>query len=304
MLGLRGVGILALAIGAALLCCACQTVPFTGRNQLLLTSVNQENSLGDEAWKEVCAKEKVSSDASLNAALERVGRAIAAVADRPDFKWEFKVFESQEANAYCLPGGKVAVYTGILKYMDNDAELAAVVGHEVGHAIARHGGERMSQAMIQSAGQEVVSATVEGADDGWLVAYGLATNVGAILPYSRLHEYEADRLGMILMAKAGYDPRATISFWKKFAKAGSEGGAISEFLSTHPLSENRLEEMKKWLPEAMRFYESAPVKNGLGQALKAPDSQGKPQTSAAASQGGQASNVSQSPSKKTRRVKQ
>lgn len=250
------------ALVLALTLAACQTVPYTGRSQFLMTSKAQEDKLGEDAWREVCAKEKKCTNQQYNEALLRVGTSIAQISGQSDFKWEFRVFQSKEANAFCLPGGKVAVYSELFKLAANDAELASVVGHEIGHAIARHGGERMSQAAVQSAGLQVVSAATKG-NTAWTQAYGIATEVGGMLPYSRLHEYEADYIGLILMAKAGYDPNAAISFWNKFKTVGSSG-PFGEFFSTHPMSEKRIEEMRLKMPEAIDIYNKCPNKKGLG----------------------------------------
>ncbi len=247
---------------------ACATVPYTGRTQVMFTSESEETQMGMQAWDEVLSKYKICKNKKTNALVNRVGRAIAAVADKPEYQWEFKVFETNQANAFCLPGGKVAVFTGILKYMDCEAELAAVVGHEVGHAIARHGGERVSQGMLQQAGAAIVAASVDSPTEQQLalLIYGGATNLGAILPYSRTHEYEADHIGMILMAKAGYDPRYAIKFWEKFSKVSSES-ELGEWFSTHPIGKHRVEELKKLLPEAMKYYNKAKVKRGGGAKL-------------------------------------
>jgi predicted Zn-dependent protease len=238
---------------------------------MLLTSEASENQAGDDAWRQINAQEPPGRSPDQKAAVSRVGQAIAKAADRPDYQWEFRLFESTQANAFCLPGGKIAVYSGIFQYMDDDAELAAVVGHEVGHAIARHGGERMSQQLLARAGAAGLSAGLGGANPTTaqlaMIAYGAGANVGAILPYSRAQEYEADHIGMILMAKAGYDPRATISFWEKFAKT-SKDSPIAEFFSTHPMSAKRLEEMRHNLPAANSEYQMAPVKKGRGNPIR------------------------------------
>ena len=188
-------------------------------------------------------------------AAQRTGSAIAKATDQDDFDWEFIVFESSVPNAFCLPGGKVAVYSGLFKYVQNDAELASVIGHEAGHAVARHGGERLSQAKLQSWGNSLLAFALEdnALKEKALLAYGVTTNVGAILPYSRKHEYEADYLGMIFMAKAGYDPNAAITFWEKFQNASKTSG-IDEYLSTHPVGKKRIAEMKKHLPEVLKLY--------------------------------------------------
>ena len=256
--------LLMLFLPCMLIFSACSTVPYTGRSQLLVTSVAEENNMGQQAWQEVKKKEKISKNRKYTSAVTRVGKNIAAVSDRPDFKWEFKTFDSEQANAFCLPGGKVAVYTAIFDYASNDAELAAVIGHEVGHAIARHGGERVSQGMFQKAGAEVVSATTgEKYREMAMMAYGIGSNLGVMLPYSRTHEYEADHIGIMLMAKAGYDPRYAISFWQKFSKA-SDTNSFTEYLSTHPMGKHRIEELKKILPKAMDLYNKAKHKRGSG----------------------------------------
>ena len=205
--------------------------------------------------------ETISTDATANALVARVGKRIADAADCPNFSWEFLVFRNPEANAFCLPGGKVGVYTGILSSMSCEAELAGVIGHEVGHAIARHGGERMTQSLLQSIGAALLSETTR--NEQILQAYGVVSNLGVILPYSRKHEHEADTLGLILMAKAGYDPSSLIAFWRNFSKTGgSSGSFLEKFLSTHPLDSERISAMEKQLPEAMQYYNRAKNKYG------------------------------------------
>ncbi|HBC87198.1 MAG TPA: peptidase M48 family protein [Lentisphaeria bacterium] len=249
----------------------CETVPYTGRSQLMLTSPQQEAQLGEQAWNEVLAKSKVSNNQKYNAALQRIGPSIAKAANKPDYKWEFKVLENAEPNAFCLPGGKVAVNTGLFQYASNDAELAAVVGHEVAHAIARHGGERISQGMVQEAGAQAISVALNGKSagtvEGIMVGYAVGSNLAVVLPYSRTHEYEADKMGMIFMSKAGYNPNAAISFWQKF-KQLSDTGRIGEIFSTHPMSDKRLEELRAYLPTAQDMYNTAPNKKNFGESLK------------------------------------
>jgi len=245
---------------------ACSTVPITGRSRIaLMTTPEQEEQLGNQAWQEIQKKEHLTKNKDYADAVKRVGENIAAVADAPDFKWEFKTFESNQANAFCLPGGKVAVYTGIFQFADCDAELAAVMGHEIGHAIARHGGERIAEDQIRQAiGAGVVSFTNPKYKKLAEMVYGGASEVGFMLPYSRTHEYEADHIGLILMAKAGYDPNYALSFWNKFAKI-SKMSAIEEFISTHPISTKRLEQMRKYLPQALKIYNNAPRKLKSGE---------------------------------------
>lgn len=241
----------------------CQSVPYSGRSQFIVTGEASEMQMGEEAWQEMQKQTRVSKNKTYNDALNRVGKALAEVADKPEYNWEFKVFEMSEPNAFCLPGGKVAATTGIFPYFDNDAEMAAVVGHEIAHATARHAGERMSQNVVQAVGAAAVSIVTN--QPGIQEAYGMVTNVGAILPYSRTHEYEADHLGLIYMAKAGYDPQAALTFWEKFGKL-SQTGSLAEFFSTHPDGEKRLNELKQLMPVAMQYYQQARIKRGLGES--------------------------------------
>ena len=266
MFNYRKLQLTVLALGAAvtMFISGCSTVPITGRSQVLGISESTEVEQGEQAWRELCAKTPGSNNRKFNAALQRVGKNIAAVSGRKDYKWEFKVFDTKEPNAFCLPGGKVGATTGLFNYTANDAELATVVGHEVGHAIARHGGERMSHGIAaQVVGQGLNTAT--GSD--WSQAYGTLANLGVMLPYSRMHEYEADHIGIILMARAGYNPQAAMHFWAKFGKL-SQTNELTEFLATHPMGEKRLEELKKLQAAALKEYQKAPVKHGYGESLE------------------------------------
>lgn len=256
-------GVLAVLL-ALLLFSGCQTVPMTGRTQLMLSSESEEMTLGAQAYSEYKGQLPRSKNAAQVAALARVGAAIQAAAQKPDYQWEFTVFESSEANAFCLPGGKVAVYSGLFAFTANDAELACVVGHEVAHALARHGGERMSWGIVQQVGGEALKASKKS--ELLAYAYGAATEVGVLLPFSRKQETEADLMGLTLMARAGYDPSAALSFWQKFG--GKPSGALERYLSTHPGGDVRISDLQKNMPAAQAEYQKAPVKRGLGQALK------------------------------------
>ncbi len=258
-----------LIIFSASLLTSCATVPYTGRSRVMLTSPEDENKMGEQAWKEISKKEKITTNKLYTDRVNRIGKRIAEASGQDDFKWEFKVFESEQANAFCLPGGKVAVYTGLFKFTSNDAELATVVGHEVAHAILRHGGERTGHGLIQQVGAELITASE--VDSAWLTAYGIAANLGAVLPYSREHEYEADQVGIIFMAKAGYDPKASITFWKKFGKL-SKQSSIEEFFSTHPVGDKRIDELKARMQDAWKTYQNAPNQYGLGEVYNS-DSQ-------------------------------
>ena len=249
--------------------CRTATEPITGRKQIFLTAPGQETRMGLQAWRDILEDEKPTPDKAKAEAVRRVGNNLKKVVSRPEYEWEFRTFAAKEPNAFCLPGGKVGVYDALFKYVDNDAELAAVVGHEIGHAVARHGGERMTQAILQNLGALGLSAALKDESAKtrarWMAAYTGITTVGVILPYSRTHEYAADELGMIYMARAGYKPSAAVSFWEKFGKLG---GAQLEFLSTHPLSEKRLTHLREILPCAMIEYETAPVQRGLSEAYE------------------------------------
>lgn len=246
----------------------CTSVPYTNRSQLMLSSEKSEIQMGEEALKEVKKNGKNSNNTKVNLAVKRVGGNIAKAADKQNYKWEFIVLESKEINAFCLPGGKVVVYTGLFHYIHNDGELATVLGHEIGHALARHAGERISHGYIESAGGYALSAvlSVIGAPVGLGTIYSAATELGINLPYSRKQEYEADHIGIVIMAKAGYDPKTAIVFWNDFSK-DQNYGPLKEFFATHPIGEKRLGELKKLLPEAEKIYSSAPLKLGTGENL-------------------------------------
>ena len=248
---------LAVSISIAFLFTGCGTVPITGRSQLNLMSPGQEMQLGLTSFEETKKQVPISKDAQANAMVQRVGQKIAAVAtkDMPDAKWEFVVFESKEANAFCLPGGKVGVYTGILPITKDDAGLATVLGHEIAHAVARHGGERMSQAMVIQGGGSLLGLGLQNTDPRWQavaqLAYGYGTKVGAELPHSRGQESEADHIGLIYMTRAGYAPEAAVDFWKRFGEFNKQrGGDTPWFLRTHPLDETRVKQLEGWIPEA------------------------------------------------------
>jgi predicted Zn-dependent protease len=242
----------------------CNTVPITGRSQLSLISASEEMQLGLTSFDQLKKESPISTEASANALLQKVGKRIAAVAekDMPDAQWEFVVFESKEANAFCLPGGKVGVYTGILPITKDEAGLATVLGHEIAHAVARHGGERMSEAMVIQTGGKLLSTGVSKADPRWQAvastAYGVTTTVGRELPHSRAQESEADHIGVIYMARAGYDPEAAVQFWERFmAYNNPQGGGTLPFLRTHPTDEVRIRQLKEWMPEAKAQHQPA-----------------------------------------------
>lgn len=247
----------------------CVSEPITGRKRLIFTSMSQEMSLGAKSWQDLLQKQKLSTNQAHIAAVRRVGSTISQVVNEPGFEWEFRVFDSKQANAFCLPGGKVGVYEGLFQYVSNDAELAAVIGHEIAHATARHGGERMTQAMALGVGGAALAVALKDKPSRdrqlWLMAYGGLGTLGMVLPYSRVHEYAADKIGTIYMARAGYDPHAAITFWKKFSQGKGKKSAVSEFLSTHPLDQHRIQQLEQLLPKAMAEYRKAPRQYGLGE---------------------------------------
>jgi predicted Zn-dependent protease len=257
--GMKPIQVMAGALLAALLAVwGCTTVPETGRRQFNILSPQEEMALGFSEFDKMKKQVPVSKDAALNAMLQRVGQRIAAVASLPNAQWEFVLFESKEVNAFCLPGGKVGVYTGILPITKDEAGLATVIGHEVAHAVARHGGERMSTA----AGLQVLGAAVGVASQGSRYAaliqqtYGVGAQLGVALPHSRAQEAEADHIGLLYMARAGYDPEAAIGFWQRFAEFNRKngGGQTPWFLRTHPLDEDRIANLKQLLPKAKAEY--------------------------------------------------
>jgi predicted Zn-dependent protease len=253
----------ALAVLGALLLAGCQTVPETGRSQLNLVSADEEMKLGVTEFQQTKENTPISKDVQANALVQRAGQRIAAVANLPNAQWEFVVFESPEANAWCLPGGKVGVYTGILPITKDEAGLATVIGHEVAHATAHHGAARMSEQMVAQAGGSVVGELVSGksAQTQALVgqAYGVASQVGVLLPFSRKQESEADYIGLLYMARAGYDPAAAVAFWERFAEYNRQNGGSQglSFLRTHPLDEQRIQSLKDELPKATAEYQKA-----------------------------------------------
>ena len=246
----------------------CATVPVTGRKSLNLLPDSELLTMSLQQYDDVLKKSKLSNDPAKVHMVKRVGERIASATEQfftengmeaeiKNYKWEFNLIEDDKvANAWCMPGGKVAVYTGILPITQNDTGLAVVMGHEISHAIAKHGNERMSQQLLAQLGAVGLSAALSsnpGATSQiFMAAYGLGANAGVLLPYSRVQESEADHIGLILMAKAGYDPREAVPFWKRMNEKG--GSRPPEFLSTHPAPETRIKEIEAEIPEAMKYY--------------------------------------------------
>lgn len=225
--------------------------------------------MGATAYQETLNSHPASSNAQYIEVVNRVGARISQVANRPDYQWEFKVLASPEMNAFCLPGGKVAVYEGIMPICQNEAGVAVVLSHEISHALARHGGERMSQSYVVN-GVGTAVGYMTRSQDAVLrqrinTVYGLSSKYGFILPYSRKHESEADHMGLLLMAQAGYDPSEAPRFWTRFG--GQQSAKPPEFLSTHPADDRRAHELQELLPQAVAMYEQSPEKLGLGETL-------------------------------------
>lgn len=235
---------------------ACQTVQQTGRTQFIIVSDSQELQLGNDAYKETLNKNHLSTRSDWQTQVRRVGQRIASAADKPEYKWEFNVIQGKEINAFALPGGKVAFWEGIMPVAQDDSGIAVIMGHEVAHALARHGAERMSQSMGAELLGQIISLGIgqvsPGIHDEVLQAYGLGATVGVLLPWGRTQESEADRIGLTLMAKAGYDPATAVAFWERMSKIG--GDKPPEFLSTHPSDATRINQIKAWLPEAKANY--------------------------------------------------
>lgn len=265
----RVLGMVSLLI-AGLGLAGCETNPYTGRSQLLITSVSQEAQMGAQAYDQIRRdpKMKLSQDPREIEPVKRVAAKIVEAAKRSkygemakQFEWDVTVIKDDKtANAFALPGGKMAVYTGIFPVAKTEAGLAAVMGHEVVHALARHGAERMSQGQLTNAALQVAGAVL-GAGGGnpvlgqaTMAALGVGAQVGVLLPFSRAHESEADYVGILLAADAGYDPRESVGLWERMAQL-SGGGGPAEFLSTHPGHDTRIEQLKSWMPEAMAIYE-------------------------------------------------
>ncbi len=245
----------------------CATVPLTQRSQLKLLPDGELAKMGLDSYREVLSQSKLSSDPKEVEPVVRVGKRLAAAAEQymkdqglstASYQWEFNVIKDDKtANAWCMPGGKVAVYTGIFPYTQTDAGLAVVMSHEIAHALANHGNERMSQGLLAQLGglalSEALASRPEATRNLWMSVYGVGAQYGAILPYSRLQENEADHLGLIFMAMAGYDPNEAVALWQRMA-AQKGGAAPPEFRSTHPADATRIANIRRLIPEAMRYY--------------------------------------------------
>lgn len=251
-----------------LLALSCSTVPITGRRQLELVPSGQLMAMSADQYSDFISKHEVIIGTRDARMVAQVGRRISQAVERyfleqnkpgmlEGYKWEFNLIKDPGANAWAMAGGKVAVYTGILNLAQGENGLATIIGHEIAHAVAQHGNERMSQALLNQLGGMALATALSQqpamTKELLMTAYGAGTQVGILLPYSRLHETEADQMGLIFMAMAGYDPRQAVDFWSRMEKQGQKG-APPEFLSTHPAHETRIARIKEYLPTAMKYY--------------------------------------------------
>lgn len=246
----------------------CSTVPLTGRTQLDLIPADSMLSLSSLQYGEFLKKNKLSTNQAQTDMVKSVGLRIQKAVEEymaanglssrlKNYKWEFNLVESAEANAWCMPGGKVVVYTGILPVTKDETGLAVVMGHEIAHAIAKHGDERMSQGLLAQFGSAALSTALQNSPDEtqalMMSAFGVGAQYGVLMPFSRIHESEADHLGLIFMALAGFDPNQAVGFWERMA-AMKKTANVPEFLSSHPSDQNRISQIKAELPEALGYY--------------------------------------------------
>ena len=260
--------VILLFISLSLVSLSCSTVPITGRSQLNLISDSEMLAMSFQQYDVFLKESELSTNKSEVNLVKRVGRNIQHAVEKfmrennlldrlEGYKWDFNLVESDQVNAWAMPGGKVVVYTGILPITQDDTGLAVVLGHEIAHAIAEHGNERMSQELLRQAGAVSLMVAMNNEPSQtkalWLGIYGAGTQLGIMLPYGRTHESEADHLGLIFMAMAGYDPHAAPEFWKRMSD-NKKGEAPPEFLSTHPSDETRMNDLNSWIPEAMQYY--------------------------------------------------
>ncbi|MCE5194549.1 MAG: M48 family metallopeptidase [Nitrospiraceae bacterium] len=256
------------AVSALVFLVACSTVPITGRQQLKLIPSDTILTMSNDSYKEFLLKNKAVYNTEEALMVSKVGKKIANAVEKylaqnnlsdivKDYKWEFNLIEDKSVNAWAMPGGKVVVYTGILPVVKNETGLAVVLGHEISHVIANHGDERMSQMLVAELGGVALDVALSKqygkTNQLFMAAYGIGAQIGVLLPYSRLQETEADRLGLIFMALAGYDPRAAVVFWKEMSEK-HKGKQPPAFLSTHPSDATRINGIETFIPEAMHYY--------------------------------------------------
>ena len=246
----------------------CSSVPLTGRKQFNIIPEGEMLSMSSQQYSSFLKENKLSGDKPQTDLVKKVGGRIKAAVEQyfvsqglekelASYKWEFNLVESKEVNAWCMPGGKVVFYTGIMPICGDETGIAVVMGHEVAHAVAQHGAERMSQGLLVQLGGVALGAALQNkpkeTQQLWMTAFGAGAQLGVLLPFSRSQESEADHLGLVFMAMAGYDPNAAVSFWQRMAQQ-SGGQKPPEFISTHPSDETRINDIKKLIPEALKYY--------------------------------------------------
>ena len=251
----------------SLMIAACATVPITGRRQLTIIPGGEMRTMSFQQYDEVLAESHLSKDAEATAMIQNTGVRIQGAVERyfrergmsdrlAGYDWEFNLIESDRVNAWCMPGGKVAFYTGIMPICGSEAGIAVVMGHEIAHAIAEHGNERMSQGLILQMGgaalSEVTKTKPEQTRALYMSAFAVGAQFGAMLPFSRKHESEADHMGLIFMAMAGYDPHEAPKLWERMAASG--GAGVPEFMSTHPSDDTRIRQLNEHMAEALEYY--------------------------------------------------
>ncbi len=231
-------------------------VPITGRQQLVDLTVEEEKKLGIQSYQEILQQSKIVQQGELVEQIRKIGERIAAIANLPHAAWEFNLIHSPQLNAFALPGGKVAVYTGIVPIADNVNGMAVIMGHEIAHVIARHGAERLAYEKLKNLGMLAVTVSVSDMDLKTqavvMGAMGLGSHYGMTLPFSRLHESEADYIGLLLMSRACFDPNEAPKFWQRMTKASSSDAQLAEFMSTHPSHDSRIKQLQEWIPEALQ----------------------------------------------------
>jgi predicted Zn-dependent protease len=259
---------LAAAVIFSIFLISCSSVPITGRKQLNLIPSSTMLSMSSTQYNDFLKSNKLSNDQQEVEMVNRVGTKIQHAVEKyfaeknmsdqlSGYNWEFHLVVDSEANAWCMPGGKVVVYTGILPITQDENGLAVVLGHEISHAVAKHGDERMSQSLLTQLGGVALSEAIKDkpqlTQQLWMTAFGVGAQYGVLLPFSRTQESEADHLGLIFMAMADYDPHGALTFWERMEQA-NKGQSVPEFLSDHPADQTRIDDIKKEMPEAMEYY--------------------------------------------------
>lgn len=257
------------AVGIVVLVASCFKNPVTGRSGLNLVDDQTINSMSAQQYNAFLAQNKTDNNSPNGQMVKKVGNNMSAAVAQylssknqsnviSGYQWQFNYVTNKQANAFCMPGGRVVVFSGIMPAAKDETGLAVIMGHEIAHAVAKHGNERLSQGLAQQLGGVALSVAMssKSAETQQLFSnvYGLGSTVGVMLPFSRTHETEADQMGLIFMALAGYDPNAAIGFWERMAQMNKAGGEPPEFLSTHPATTTRINNLKKFIPEAMKYY--------------------------------------------------